>query len=86
MSKLRACWKCAHFRPQEDRLGYCKLFGDTAFARIHKALCAPEGKWFKEAWVVTEGPRVVSAGPRVAEAEPRVVSTEPKKKDCDFLK
>jgi hypothetical protein len=66
MSKLRACWKCAHFRPQEDRLGYCKLFGDTSFARLHKALCAPEGKWFKEATCVVS-------------TEPRVV--EPKKKD-----
>lgn len=50
---LRVCWKCEYFRPLEDRLGYCKLFGDTTLARLRKDLCTPEGKWFKEA------PRVV---------------------------
>lgn len=55
---LRVCWKCEYFRPLEDRLGYCKLFGDTTLARLRKDLCTPEGKWFKEA------PRVVSTEPK----------------------
>jgi hypothetical protein len=52
IAALRACWKCEYYRPLEDRLGYCKLFGNTTLARMHKDLCTPEGKWFKEARVV----------------------------------
>jgi len=54
---LRACCKCEHFRQLENRLGHCTLFGDTAFARLHKALCTPEGTWFKEARVAGPEPR-----------------------------
>ena len=43
---LRQCFRCAHYRVVEERVGYCKLFGDTALARQNEALCGRLAKWF----------------------------------------
>ena len=49
----KPCFKCAHYVVLEEKVGYCKLFGDYKHARENLKLCGPEGKWFSLASIVT---------------------------------
>jgi hypothetical protein len=47
MSFLQKCVQCKHFRPIEDRVGKCKLFGNITIARMNEYLCGKDAKLFK---------------------------------------
>lgn len=45
-SKIPQCHTCTHYKPLEDLLGECHIFGNIYNAREHRGLCGPDGKYF----------------------------------------
>ena len=43
---LLKCVQCRHFRPREDKLGYCMLFGSIHNARTNESLCGRLARFF----------------------------------------
>lgn len=51
MNSIRTCFKCIHYNPFEDRIGYCKIFGCIKNARENGKLCGKYGVLWKKIFV-----------------------------------
>ena len=48
INTLKKCCDCIYFKVLQNKVGYCKLFGELEVARKSKKNCGPDARYFKQ--------------------------------------